>query len=104
MENEDVSWQDLVHQHVRTFGTFAMVGNSTEAIRTLETIEEIVRAAVNLDELPKSAHLDVRALADRVHPHIVLRRQTRASAIVDLALREAGILPRDAAVLRIAAA
>jgi len=104
MENEDVSWQDLVHQHVRTFGTFAMVGNSTEAIRTLETIEEIVRAAVKLDELPKSVHLDVHALADRVLPHIVLRRQMRASAIVGLALREAGILPRDVTSLRTVAA
>jgi dihydroorotase len=99
MENrEKTPWQDLVSRGVQEFQRFAMVGNTTDAIRSLEQIDEVVRAAVTLEHLPKTTHLDVSGLKDRVHPHIVLRQEQRASAILAAALRKAGILPRETSI------
>ena len=95
MDHDGVPWQDLVSQGVREFQRFAMVGNTADAIRTLERIDEIVRAAVERTHLPETTLLDINSLRTKVHPDIVLRQERRATAIITAALRHAGVLPRE---------
>lgn len=95
MENETISWQDLVRLHVSMFRTFAGVGNISDALRHLAEIDQVVAAAVELKHLPKETHLDVTTIGKQVRPLIVLRQEHRAAAIIGRALQQAGVFSRE---------
>lgn len=88
-------WAVLLRCHLSAFRSFAMVGNTTAAKAELESIEQVVRAAVSLKLLPERAGaIDVGDIAVRVRPHIVLRQSDAAYGILQQALHDADILHR----------
>src|SRR5512143_2411378 len=94
MESEEqTDLVTLVRSHLGAFRSMACVGNVSCAKEHLEAIGEIVRAAVQLKQLPEqAAHIDVTELSARVRPHVVLRQVETSVGIVEQALRSAGIL------------
>lgn len=91
--NSDV--MALMHCHQSAFRSYAMVGNAASAKAELESIEQIVRAAVTLKLMSERAGaFDAGEIAVRVRPYIVLRQSDSAYDILQQALHDAGILRR----------